>query len=64
MINQIIIPIIDGGSGPGDPLAYLAMWIFLNGICFSIFLIRAIMWFIKRPDFSLGYITIYELLRH
>lgn len=52
--------IMDSGSGPSDPLAYLAILIFINLVCFSIFLIRGIIWFIKKPKYNYGYSTIKE----
>ena len=57
----MIIPIImDSGSGPSDPLFYLAILILINLICFSIFIVRSLIWFIKKPKYNLGYPTVRE----
>lgn len=59
MLGQMIIPIItDSGSGPSDPLMYAALLIFVNIVCFTIFAIRGIIWFIKRPNYNFGYPTV------
>lgn len=48
-LAQMIIPIYSGDSGPSDPIAYLALWIFSNLIWFSIFTVRFFIWlFWKR----------------
>ena len=60
MLAQLILLPMDSGSGPSDPLAYLALLILVNLIGFSIFAVRAIIWFIKRPKFNYGYKTVYK----
>ena len=60
MLAQLIFMPVDSGSGPQDPLAYLSMIILINIIGFSIFTIRAIIWFIKHPVFNYGYKTVYK----
>ncbi len=61
MLGQMFMPImVDSGSGPSDPMAYLAMLIVLNLVCLGIFTVRSIIWFVKRPKYNFGYPTIKE----